>query len=308
MKKAQVLSLLTILTLVLTMVTWLLHAYILDLSKPYTAVKHTAASSQTFYVDTVRVGVISRYPSNVIYKGYQPIMDYLTHSTDYYFELMISNSYDQTIEQLNNGLVDAAFLGSYIYVRSRQDYDITPILKPLNEDGTPLFQSSLIARDDSPVKSISDLAGKKIALPSRFSYSSNWLDETTLNDYGLIRDDFAEVTYFQHHHTVVYEIMRSNYDAGSVKERIAREFEGSGIRILARSAPVPGAPLVISARSHPDVVQNITDALLNINLSDPEVAGMVSRWDPEFAYGFTRAYPSDYDQLEPMIRTNQEPP
>ena len=35
-------------------------------------------------------GVISRYPPRKIYEGYQPIMDYLTHHSEYLFKLKLN--------------------------------------------------------------------------------------------------------------------------------------------------------------------------------------------------------------------------
>jgi phosphonate transport system substrate-binding protein len=308
MTAKRIFALLFVATGIFAVITWHLHRYIVDIAHPYPVVENnTFAPGSPVSTDTVRIGVISRYPSNVIYQGYQPMMDYLSAHTAFYFELVISASYAETVEQLHSGMVDAAFLGSYVYIMTRDSLPFVPVLKPLNEDGRALFQSALIVREDAPYQRVSDLRGQRLALPSELSYSSSWLINQRIGDYDLSTLDFSGITYFQHHHTVVYEIMRGNYAAGSVKERVAREFEGNGIRIISQSDPVPGSPLVASRHSRQEVVEAVSSALLGLDLSDPDTIELVRRWDPEFAYGFARAHPEDYDLMSTIINGGRHP-
>lgn len=278
--------------------SYVLHQYIVDISSPWPDIQPAGEIISPAARDTVYIGVISRFPSNILYQGYQPLMDYLTVETEYYFELVISRSYQETVNQLAGGKVDAAFLGSFIYLNSRDEFGLTPILKPLNENGQPFFYSVLITREDSPIQGIADLRGKKVAMPSEQSFSANWLPAYGLDKYGLEVGDLDELAYLQHHHTVVYEIMRNNFDAGSVKDRVAMEFENRGVRIVAKSDPVPGSPLVVSASTDESIKNAIIDTLLKIDVSNAEDRMLVSEWDPEFKYGFARAYPEDYDKME----------
>lgn len=62
-------------------------------------------------------GVVSRYTPREIFLGYQPIMDFLTENTPYKFELKLNTSYEGTAQQLANGEISIASLGSLVYVR-----------------------------------------------------------------------------------------------------------------------------------------------------------------------------------------------
>lgn len=285
----------------LVVFTFFLHRTIVDITFPYPDELQTGEVFNRSPADTVHFGVISRFPANVLYQGYQPVMDYLSSETDYYFELVISRSYIETVQELGNGELDAAFLGSYIYTKSRDDYNITPILKPLNEDGKPFFHSAVIVREDSDVHELPHLKSHSLALPSRQSYSGNWLFYTGFEHYNMTHGDLSGIGYFDHHHSVVYEVIRGSYDAGSVKDRVAREFEDRGIRIIELSPPIPGSPIVVPEHYDEAKVQAISSALLNIDPDDPKFQDLIKGWDPEFAFGFTRAEPSDYDVLLPQI-------
>lgn len=304
-RKKIVLAGLTVL-MALAIITFLLHRVIVDIRSPWPEDIATSGIDVTVAQDTVRFGVISRFPANVLYQGYQPLMDYLSDETEYHFELIISRSYEEAVAQLATGEVHAAFLGSYIYITSRGDYGLEPILKPLNEDGQPFFQSVIIVQEDSDIHSISQLSGRKLALPSENSFSGNWLLQSGFSRNGITRGDLKKVEHFRHHHSVVYEVLRGNYDAGSIKDRVADEFRDQGLRIIERSDPVPGSPVVVSSKHDPSITASITSALLNIDPAEPKYAGLVSQWDPEFRNGFIRAQSTDYDQLAAQIL--EEPP
>lgn len=280
---------------------YVLYFHLTDISKPYPQLSINEEPATTQLTDTVRVGVISRFPSNILYSGYQPLMDFLTNETGFYFELVVNRSYSETVRNLGLGKVDAAFLGSFIYLTSRDTYGLIPIIKPLNEDGKPFFRSHIVVREDSDINSISDLKGKRLALPSEQSFSANWLLAYGFEEKNLSVDDLELLSYLDHHHTVIYEVMRSSYHAGSVKDRVAREFENRGIRIVASSDPVPGSPLVVSKRTNENVTQAIKQALLGIDINNPEHQKMMAGWDPEFLYGFTEAKASDYDSMNQRL-------
>lgn len=72
-------------------------------------------------------GVVSRYIPREIFLGYQPIMDFLTENTPYQFELKLNTSYEGTAQQLANGEISIASLGSLVYVRLQNEYDLMGI-------------------------------------------------------------------------------------------------------------------------------------------------------------------------------------
>ena len=86
-------------------------------------------------------GVVSRYSPREIFIGYQPIMDFLTENTPYKFELKLNTSYEGTAQQLANGEISIASLGSLVYVSLQNDYDLEVILKPLSKDGFDYYAS-----------------------------------------------------------------------------------------------------------------------------------------------------------------------
>lgn len=203
---------------------------------------------------------------------------------------------------LVRGDAAAAFLGTYIYIRAREQNGLRAILKPLNENGEPLSRSVLITRTGSPIASVKDLAGKRLALPSQDSFSGNWLPLAEFPRAGLTRGQLPVIRHFSHHHSVVYQVLRGAYDAGVVKERVAKEFANRDIRIILSSSPIPGSPLVVSKDCDTSIVRSIRTALLAIDVSKPADREMVRQWDQEFRYGFATATEQDFDGIRDLLR------
>ncbi len=249
----------------------------------------------------IAVGVISRYTPTTIYQGYQPMMDYLTEATPYRFDLKLGRTYWETVELLASGKVEVAFLGRKVYLQARDKYGLQAILKPLNDDYQPQFQDAVITRTESRIRSLADLADCRVALPSQESFSGNWLRAEGFS-VGSGRHQLKEVRHFEHHHTVVYQVLRGNFDAGVVRESVAEEYDGRGIRIIARSQPVPGSPIVIGPRHDPSAIAAFKRALLAVDPRKPEFAERVAAWDTEFRHGFAAATDRDYDAVQRMLR------
>lgn len=246
------------------------------------------------------VGVISRYPPNIIFKGYQPIINYLNQNDKFHFELKLSTNYLETVNQLINGEVSIAFFGSLLYVNTHEKYGIIPILKPLNEDSKPFFKSVLFTKDGSNINSITDLKGKKLALPSQESFSGNWLIKYELRKYQIKESEIGQITHFPYHQNVIYQVLNGKFDAGVVKDRVISEYKNRGIRAIAFSESVPGSPIVTAQNYDTEAINVIKTLLLKIDLNKPYYQKLVKNWDKEFIFGFVEANDSDYDLVRKL--------
>ncbi|MBT4609588.1 MAG: PhnD/SsuA/transferrin family substrate-binding protein, partial [Gemmatimonadetes bacterium] len=97
----------------------------------------------------LRVGVISRYNPVIMYRKYQPMMDFLSQETPYHFELRLGRTYEDAVQLLGAGEVDLAILGGLTYLEARSQFGARPLVKPLNAAGSPFYHSIFITRDDS---------------------------------------------------------------------------------------------------------------------------------------------------------------
>lgn len=246
-------------------------------------------------------GVVSRYPAHIIYQQYQPLMDFLNRNTDYHFQLKLSSSYSETVQQLANGEVDVALMGSYIYAMSKVQYDLKAILKPLNEDSMALRRSVFFTQQNSAIHQIEDLRGKKLALASNESFSGNWMPLHMLQEHGIAIDELGVISNYPNHHTVIHKVLRGEYDAGAVRESVAREFKNRGLRIFTYSDPLPTSPIVVIEQQDPDLVAAIINALVYQEPSSEDHAGPINIIDGGTVTSYTITDGSEYDFIHRII-------
>jgi phosphonate transport system substrate-binding protein len=300
MSKKKLFAVLGSLLFVAVLFTILFYNYALNITQ---AIRYEsnefAIDSSSLKKPVVYIGVISRYPPNIIYRGYQPILDYLTSKSDYRFELKLSDDYNHAVNMLVNKDVTAAFLGSYVYVKAHKEYGVIPILKPLNENFEPFSRSALFAKSSSDIYSIADLNKKRLALPSKESFSSNWILEYEFKKNNVMANDLSEITNFPHHQSVIQNVTKGNYDVGVTREYLVKKITDGSIRVILYSEPFPTSPIVAAADYPKEIIEAIRKVLLEINRGNPNRENITKGWDSEFLYGFVEANDEDYN----FIRT-----
>ena len=245
---------------------------------------------------TIRIGVVSRFAPNIIYAGYQPILDYLNRHGTFHYALRLSRSYQDAVDRLRAGEVAASFLGAWMTSRLDPGGGLVPLLAPLNDEGKSEFHAVLVTSPASGVDRLEHLAHRRVALPSDQSWSGNWLETSGLPRVGLTMADLDSVHHFEHHQTVVWQVLRGNFDAGVVKESVAERYRNEGLVAVARSEAIPGPPLVGNRSSSAEAVDEIVRLLLAVDPASQRGRAVLDTWTPEFSQGFVSVDMDQYKQ------------
>jgi phosphonate transport system substrate-binding protein len=135
----------------------------------------------------------------------------------------------------------------------------------------------LVTGPDSDINSLRQLADRKRAAA-----------------VGLTAADLDSLHHFDHHQTVVWQVLRGQLDAGVVKEAVAEKYYGEGLRPVARSAAIPGPPLVGNRIAPGAALDEITRLLPALDPADPRDRAVLDSWTPEFSNGFIRVDQARY--------------
>lgn len=249
----------------------------------------------------VYFGVIPRDNPRIMYEKYQPLLDYLSEKTPYTYELVLKKKYDETVAALGTGEVDIAILGPLTYLEAKAKYGAVCILKSVGADRSPGYRSVIIKKADTQLKSISELKGRKVAFASSRSTSGNLIPRYLLATAGLHLSDLAEYANFDYHDSVVKAILKGQYDAGAVRDSVARKYEKLGLSIMASSEPIPNGPLVAGPGTPYVMIEQIKKALLALDPSVPDSQRILNRLDEEFRGGFTEASDENYEGIRQKI-------
>lgn len=253
----------------------------------------------------VHFGVIPRYNPIIMYRSYQPMMDYLTANTPYRFELKLSRNYHQAVEFLRDGTTPIASLGDVTFAEAHQKFGAIPVLKPLNSENLAYYHSIIIVREDSPIRHLNDLKGKTFAFGDYHSTSGKLIPHHHLQTRGIELSDLAKYVHMESHDAVAKAVLKGNVEAGAVKDVVALRYREHGLRFLSVSDPIPSVPIVVREDTPEDLVSALKTALLLIDPTDPKMHRELLRWDPEFANGFVTADKTDYQMIFDLTRNNK---
>ncbi|MBI5575224.1 MAG: phosphate/phosphite/phosphonate ABC transporter substrate-binding protein [Deltaproteobacteria bacterium] len=250
---------------------------------------------------TVRFGIIPRDNPRILYEKYQPLIDYLSRKTPYSYEIVLKRNYAETVGALVNGETDVALLGPLTYLEARARSDVRCILKPRGVDGSAQNRSVIIKRKGAPMNSPSDLKGRSVAFASSKSTSGNLVPRYLLAESGIHLGDLKGYANFDFHDSVVKAVLKGRFDAGAVRESVAKKYLGLGIETIAVSEAIPTGPLVAGKNVSPTVVETIRKALLGLNPSEDEGRKVLKRLDEDLKNGFTEASERDYENIRLQI-------
>lgn len=258
-------------------------------------------SKKTNGKKTVSFGVIPRDNPRILYEKYQPLLDYLSEKTPYSYELVIKKNYEDTVEALGRGEVEIALLGPLTYLEARAKYGAVCILKPRGIDSKASYKSVIIKRKDSNIKSTDELKGKSVAFSASKSTSGNLMPRYMLANSGIHLNELSNYANFDYHDSVVKAVLKGHYDAGAVRDSVARKYMKLGIEVIAESQDIPTGPLVVGTGTPFSMIENIKNALLELNPNNPDHQKLLKRLDDDFRNGFMEASDKDYADIRAKI-------
>ena len=245
-------------------------------------------------------GVIPRDNPRIAYEKYQPLLDYLAGETGLRLELLLKNSYEETVAGLGSGETDFALLGPLIYLDAYSRYGTPPIVKSKTSTGNPFYFSVIVTSPNSAIQNISQLDGKSMAFASLWSTSGNLIPRYLLAHEGIHLDKLHHYNNYSYHETVVKKVLSGEYQAGGIRRSVADKYLQYGLKIIAASTPIPTGPIVVSPDTPYAVVQNIREALLSIDDTD-KGRQTLKLLDPDLRGGFVSASDADYSGIRKMI-------
>jgi ABC-type phosphate/phosphonate transport system substrate-binding protein len=131
---------------------------------------------------------------------------------------------------------------------------------------TPDVSCVYVVPKDSPLKSLAEVKGKRVALPDKTSYMGQ-LCVAELRDNGC--DAANKAQFVKEQGVVMYQLKEKNVDVGGISSHskaVSKEaLEKAGLRELGRSRPQPYFPVIASKKMPPAQVEAVRRELLALS-------------------------------------------
>lgn len=188
--------------------------------------------------ESLSLGVHPYLPAPELKRRFRPLVRHLRSLTGLPTRLVVASSYEEHIQRVGTDQLDLAFLGPASYVELVERFGPKPLLARLEVKGAPVFYGRIVIRDNSPLREVAELAGKRFAFGSPHSTMSYTLPRYVLLRAGIGMRDLGGYEFLGTHVNVALAVLQGRFDAGAVKDEVFAEYQSQGLRILATSPAV----------------------------------------------------------------------
>lgn len=250
------------------------------------------------------LGVHPFKPATRIVESFTPLTQYLSARLGEPVHLHIARDYQDHIDAAAIGRYDFAYIGPGAYVQLHSIHGARPLLARQQIGASPVFHGKIFVRNDSPIRQLKDLAGKRFAFGDPRSTMGHLVPRYMLWQAGVSVEQFASHKFVGDHLNIALGVLAGEFDAGAVKEDVYFQYEKRGLRAIATSAPISDHLFIASNRMKPAQVQKLRSLLLAMH-QDPEGRAALNA----VTAGISALAPvqdSDYDTLREVTRVLQQ--
>jgi phosphonate transport system substrate-binding protein len=129
------------------------------------------------------------------------------------------------------------------------------------------YAASFLVRADSPLKSLTELKGRKLGVPDEDSITS-WMVRATMRD-ALGGADQVAYTYTRYQDAVPFMVEHTFTQAGATAAAaVIREWQAKGGKVLAKSKAVPIKHVIAGPAITPEQVARLRDYFVSLDTTD----------------------------------------
>ena len=204
---------------------------------------------------------------------FEPLMNYLSDTIGQKVTLYIAKDYGDLRIQMENGSVDIGSFSPFAYVDAARSGKIRIVAQSIIE-GSATYRGIIVTRQDSGIRSISDLKGKRFAFVDPKSASGYVYPRAMLIEKGINPETFFGETIFAgSHDKVIASLLDGRVDAGAIYDGALGVAQRSGVSIgnlitLASSDPIPHDAIAVRVGLDETLAKKIQTALVNLDKSE----------------------------------------
>lgn len=259
----------------------------------------------------IKLYFVPSVDAKVIEDGSQIIRKYLEKTTGYKFKVSIPASYVTVVEAFGTKRADIAAFNTFGYIMANKKFGAEAKMTVLRY-GRATYRGQIVARADSNIKSLKDIAGKKFAFVDPSSTSGYLLP---LRDLKAVGVEPKQTVFAFKHDNVITMVYQKQVDAGAsfysppengliqdARRLVKTQFPDveKVIKIIKLTDAIPNDPIVFRK----DLPQEIKDKVVDVFMKyvkTPEGKEVFEK-----LYGVTglkAATDKDYDGVREMLKT-----
>lgn len=232
----------------------------------------------------------------VMHKRLTPLTRYLSETLHRPVSLKLSPNMGVAIKEAASGSVDIAYLTPVAYLKAHEQGGAQLVAKTVT-NGKASFQLMIVVKEDSPITSVEQLAGKSFA----FGDEKALLQRAAVVGTGIKLEQFSEYKFLGHYDNIARAVKIGDFDAGILKDTMAYQWQGKGLRILYSSPNLPPYNIVVSKNVDAETANALRKAFLSLDGKKPEHLSIIKALDKKYD-GFAATSDAEYDVVRKLIK------
>lgn len=203
-------------------------------------------------------------PRQELVSRFTPLADYLGQALGRKITVRVGRDYADHLAAIGADLVDIAYMGPALYVTLVKEYGQKPLLARQVIGGDPFIKGMIFVRQDSPIRTLADLKGKRVMFGDPNS-TMTIVPRALMEREGIPLDALASYDFVTGHKNIAMAVLAGDCDAGAVKDEVFDEFAPKGLRLLAMTPPVADHVFVASAKLPAALVETLRRLFLALD-------------------------------------------
>lgn len=236
-------------------------------------------------------GVLNQQSPLLTAERWNPILQYLSQVTGLSFQLKMGRTVQETDAMMGRGEFDLAYTNHNF----QSEYD--GVYKVIARWGGEPIRCVIVALADSPLRTLKDLQGRRIAYPSADAFVAYAVPRLALESAATR----AEAVFAGNQEGALAQLKARQVEAAAVNSRFLSQYaqrEGLSYRELFVSEEFAEIPVIAHSRLPRDQVDAVRRALLGMQ-RDPKAAPLLLKL--KFS-GFEPAEERNYENVRRIYR------
>ena len=245
---------------------------------------------------TIYFGSVAMDTPAVMNQRLSPLTEYLNKVLQRPVKLKLSPNMAGAIKEVSSGSVELAYLTPVAYIRAH-DRGNSQLVAKMVTKGKASFQLMIVVKQDSPIKSVEDLAGKTFA----FGDPAALLQRAAVVGAGMPLNNLGKYEFIGHYDNIARGVARGIFDAGILKDSKAFKWQDKGLRILYSTPQLPPYNIAASSKVDSVLLKQLREAFLQLDINNPTHKTVIKSMGKKYD-GFAPTSDAEYDVVRKLVK------
>lgn len=256
--------------------------------------------------EVIKMGFVPLSDGDKLIESVEPLAEMLTEEIGIKVEAFTATNYVGVVEGLGSGQVDFGIIPPLAYVLANKESDAKVILTALNKDGEATYRSQYLVRNDSDIKELIDVKGRKVAFVDPSSTSGYLFPGADMIAKGVDIEEDITYSYSGGHDKSIQLLLNGDVDLISTfvdaREKYIEDFPdvNEKSKVLGYTADIPNISVTLRGDMSPEMAEKIEKALVKIGDSEEgkDLLGTLFN-----IYGFKKSTDKDYQVIKDTAKS-----